>query len=193
MGAPVEGLLTLNADQLVNRVRVWNRGDGCCGERLGNFSITLEDASHNVIETLSYVGAVPGGMNFAEFDFADMSKNLTLHNNDLVSIELSALSNSGDELRLGDDGLGVLTIDSGAILNVANLAGSFTPGQSFDILDFGTVSGTFSLLNLPGGEGNWDTSKLYTTGEITVVPEPAAATLLLAGALLALRRRRANA
>jgi hypothetical protein len=189
---PVEGLLTLGSDRLVNRVRVWNRGDGCCGERLANFSVTLEDASHNVLQTLSYAGAVPSGANYAEFDFADIDKNLTLQNNDLLAIEVSALGGTGDKLRLGADGLGVLSIASGVSLDISNLSGgSFAPGQSFDIMDFGSVSGTFANISLPGGAALWDTTQLYTTGVISVVPEPAAASLLLASALLGVRRRRA--
>jgi hypothetical protein len=44
-------------------------------------------------------------------------------------------------------------------------------GSSFDILDWGTLTGTFSqvtLPSLPAGRA-WDTSQLYTTGVISVV------------------------
>jgi autotransporter-associated beta strand protein len=46
---------------------------------------------------------------------------------------------------------------------------SFTPnvGDSFDILDWGSLSGTFNSLNLPNSF-TWDTSQLYNTGVITV-------------------------
>ncbi len=48
---------------------------------------------------------------------------------------------------------------------------SFTPaaGQSFDILD-GTLSGTFSSVSLPSLPSGlmWNTSKLYTTGVLSV-------------------------
>jgi hypothetical protein len=44
-------------------------------------------------------------------------------------------------------------------------------GNSFDILDWGTRSGVFSTISLPGLIPNlsWDTSQLYTTGVISVV------------------------
>jgi hypothetical protein len=44
-------------------------------------------------------------------------------------------------------------------------------GNSFDLLDWGSISGTFSTLQLPspGGTLGWDTSHLYTTGVISVV------------------------
>jgi hypothetical protein len=46
-----------------------------------------------------------------------------------------------------------------------------TAGNSFDILDWGTLAGTFSSLQLPvlGGTLVWNTSQLYTLGVISVV------------------------
>jgi hypothetical protein len=50
---------------------------------------------------------------------------------------------------------------------------SFAPavGNSFDILDWGNLSGTFSSLTLPALSAGraWDTSHLYTTGVLSVV------------------------
>jgi hypothetical protein len=44
-----------------------------------------------------------------------------------------------------------------------------TTGQAFDILDWGTLSGTFSSISLPTLSGlAWNTSQLYTTGVISV-------------------------
>jgi subtilase-type serine protease len=83
-------------------------------------------------------------------------------------------------------------------LSVALIDG-FAPklGDSFDILDWGTLSGMFSTLQLPALNMGlaWDTSQLYTTGAISVatVPEPATAVLLAiatpALVAVALRRR----
>ena len=56
-------------------------------------------------------------------------------------------------------------------LDVA-LLGGFTPtaGQSFDIIDWGSLDGTFSALNLPvlSGGLSWNTSQLYTMGALSV-------------------------
>jgi hypothetical protein len=183
-----EGLLDLGSGKSVGSVRLWNRPD-CCGDRLAKFSISVEDANHNTMQSIAFPGQVG---TFADFDFSSSTNKLTLRSSDLLAIELSALTNTGDRMRIGTGGTGTLALDLGASLNVVNLAGSFAPGQSFDILDFGSITGTFETINLPGEDSQWDLSKLYTTGQISVVPEPAAAGLLLAGALLGVRRRRAT-
>ncbi|MBN2842732.1 MAG: hypothetical protein JXM68_06555 [Sedimentisphaerales bacterium] len=63
-------------------------------------------------------------------------------------------------------------------LNVA-LANGFIPqeGDTFDLLDFdpARLSGSFRMLNLPPltGDRQWDTSRLYTHGELSVyIPCP---------------------
>ncbi len=74
------------------------------------------------------------------------------------------------------------------------LSTGFDPllGDSFDLIDWGTASGTFDGMTLPTltGSLSWDTSELYTTGTITVVPEPAVIGLLSIGAILTLVGRR---
>jgi hypothetical protein len=92
-------------------------------------------------------------------------------------------------------------LDVGGTLGLAgtldvDLLYGFRPqaGQTFDILDFdpANLAGTFDTINLPvlGGGLSWDTSNLYTTGSIGVVPEPASIAMLVAGlAGVALRRR----
>jgi hypothetical protein len=68
------------------------------------------------------------------------------------------------------------------ILNVTFAVGAPTPqiGDAYQILQAGSISGTFSTLQLPPLTGNmaWDTSQLYTLGVIDVVPEPGSLTLL---------------
>jgi hypothetical protein len=56
-----------------------------------------------------------------------------------------------------------------------SLIGGFIPsvGQSFNILDWGGLAGTFSSLTLPALSGvTWNTSQLYTTGVISVAAAP---------------------
>jgi hypothetical protein len=50
--------------------------------------------------------------------------------------------------------------------------GSYSPqsGDSFDILDWGTLAGTFATMNLPSLPGGltWNTGQLYTTGVLSI-------------------------
>jgi autotransporter-associated beta strand protein len=59
----------------------------------------------------------------------------------------------------------------GGTLNVS-LINSFTPavGQTFDLLDWGTLVGSFSAVQLPALPSGlwWNTSQLYTTGTLSV-------------------------
>ena len=97
---------------------------------------------------------------------------------------------SGDELQVG----GLATLNG--TLNVG-LSSGFTPsaGQSFDLIN-GTKTGSFSQINLPTLDNGlqWNTSNLYSTGTISVTPEPSTLALLAAGAIglagYAWRRRR---
>jgi len=53
----------------------------------------------------------------------------------------------------------------GTLTVVAN--GDLTSGQSFDLFD-GTLSGTFTTVNLPGNPSHWNTDDLYAGGTITL-------------------------
>jgi T5SS/PEP-CTERM-associated repeat protein len=68
-------------------------------------------------------------------------------------------------------------------------------GDVYDLLQFGSLTGTFNdviLPELPIGL-SWDTSALYLDGDIGVVPEPGSlAVLALGGAMLICRRSKAE-
>jgi T5SS/PEP-CTERM-associated repeat protein len=82
--------------------------------------------------------------------------------------------------------------------------GNISPflGESFDLMDWNELTGQFDTVNLPALKDPrlfWDTSMLYTTGEIVAmghppvpVPEPTTTALLLLGlgAVAAAARRR---
>jgi len=90
------------------------------------------------------------------------------------------------------------TLTAGGVFDVDFLPGYVAAsGHSFDVFDFTTASGAFSL-SLPalGGGLSWNTSSLLTTGTLSIggpiaaVPEPAAATLACLAMAGLWRRRR---
>lgn len=74
------------------------------------------------------------------------------------------------------------TIGLNGRLEVALLDG-FGPsvGDSYDVLDFGSLAGEFDLVSLPALSGGfaWDLSRLYKDGSLRVVPEPGTASFSL--------------
>ncbi len=68
-------------------------------------------------------------------------------------------------------------------------------GLTFDLFDWdgANVTGSFDAVETNMGLETglwWDTSQLYTTGEVTLVPEPATMSLLALGGVAMLKRRR---
>jgi len=74
------------------------------------------------------------------------------------------------------------------------LGGGFVPqyGDSFDLIDWNTASGSFDTTVLPTLTGalSWDTSELYTTGTIRAVPEPAVAVFIALGGMILIGAKR---
>ena len=67
-----------------------------------------------------------------------------------------------------------------------------TSDTGFQIFAATDLSGEFSSLVLPDLLGNlsWDSSRLYSNGTLSVIPEPAPLSLLAVAMLMACRRRR---
>jgi hypothetical protein len=110
--------------------------------------------------------------------------NVILSSSNNLVMELGGLTPGSQHDQLDISGMlglnGTLDVD---------LINGFNPsaGDSFHILDGSTV-GAFSSFSFPALAPGlaWDTSDLYTTGHLNVVvPEPAAALLLLLGVLQA--------
>lgn len=108
-------------------------------------------------------------------------QNVLLDSTNTLIMELAGnVPGSGyDQLEIS----GQATLNGTLDLNLLN---GFTPsaGESFDLFNGSTV-GSFNQVNLPtlGNGLSWSTSNLYTSGVVSVVPEPSAFALLGAGVL----------
>jgi hypothetical protein len=91
-----------------------------------------------------------------------------VHLGDLATYQVELAGSAGTQYDKLDVN-GALAL--GGALNVSLING-FTPavGNSFDILDWGALSGTFNALQLPtlGSGLAWNTSQLYSTGVLSV-------------------------
>ena len=114
--------------------------------------------------TAVFLGSLSPGSSPALVNFGG---NANLGGAISLSIELggSILGTTYDKIHV----TGELSI--GGTLAVSLING-FLPGAgaTFDVLDWGTLSGTFSTLQLPTlpDSYTWDTSQLYTTGVLSV-------------------------
>jgi hypothetical protein len=92
---------------------------------------------------------------------------LALADTNTLFIEIGGTTPGSQYDRLTISG----TASLAGILNVSTING-FTPsaGQSFDILDWGSVAGTFSALQLPALAGGltWNASQLYSAGVLSI-------------------------
>jgi autotransporter-associated beta strand protein len=155
----------------------------------GNISTSSTTVSGGSLGGSGTVGAVniqaAGTLDFVDNTIADLNTgNLTLAGTS--NFEISATANTADQA------ISSAILVFGGTLNVSNIAGTLADGQSFDLFNWGSTSGAFSSVALPTLTGGltWDQTQLYSTGTITVVPEPNIATLLGGLGVLALLRRR---
>ncbi len=169
-------------------------------------ALNISPGSTAVVFGFSGNGHKGGGTLFVEGDLRPgSSPGHSIFDGDLV---LGALA--GLEIELGGTLLGTeydkvtVTGDLAAngtldVLLTDVGEGLFSPkdGDTFDILDWGTLNGTFQNVNLPGLSPAlfWDSSQLYVTGElmVTAVPEPSTIALVLSGVVVGaglLRRRK---
>lgn len=94
--------------------------------------------------------------------------DLVLGSSATLHIELggTAAGTQFDQLHVA----GRLALDGKLEVSLIN---GFTPGEgsSFDILDWGSLTGTFSSIQLPALSGSlqWNTSQLYTTRTLSVI------------------------
>ncbi|MCI0333395.1 MAG: autotransporter-associated beta strand repeat-containing protein [Planctomycetes bacterium] len=114
--------------------------------------------------TVVYLGSFSPGASPASVSFEG---NVDLTGSASLVMELGGLTpgTQHDQIHVAAQ----LSLDSA--LQVS-LTGGFSPspGNAFDILDWGALAGNFSSLELPtlGGTLTWDTSQLYTSGVLSI-------------------------
>lgn len=125
---------------------------------------------------------------------ASFAGNLTLDASSTTLMELGGLVPGSEHDRI--DVAGTLDLRGGALRVV--LLGTYMPnaGSHYELFNWAELSGTFGSILLPGLSTQlaWDTSRLYSSGEISVavIPEPETWALMAAGLALvgAMVRRR---
>jgi len=182
-------VVDLNQVRDLTSIVIHQRSDGLSQDRLSNFTVTVESANGIILSTQSFIGVVLDN-SFATFNLADL---VILEAGDILVIDIDGSTNTSDLLKIGTTGDGELRILDGASL-VLNFLSSPAGASTFDVLDFGLVSGTFSTISVVGFDADKiNLSNLLITGQISVaaIPEPVTGLLTLGGfALLGLRTRR---
>lgn len=156
------------------------------GSSLNVISGTLGGTNGTVGATIvNATGILSPGASIGTLNF---NSTLALLGSSEFEIHKSGMTLSSDFANV----VGLLTL--GGDLNVTATGDSLVPGDSFDLFDAGSVTGSFTSIDLPPLQPGyaWDDSNLESDGVITVVPEPVSLFLLLGGmGALATRRRRA--
>jgi T5SS/PEP-CTERM-associated repeat protein len=170
----------------------------------------FDDVTHNASEVLVGAGASavfnevqqgsgsftgPGTVQFNGTHSPGASAALVSFGGDVIYAPSATL-----QLELGGlvrgtgydalDVTGNLTLDGTLnIVLIKNLRPA--PGNTFNLFNWGTVSGAFDTINLPllGGDLGWNTSQLYVDGTIAVIPEPQCTALLIAATLGLMRKK----
>jgi hypothetical protein len=171
----------------------------------GTLTVSVSGQTRSVAVFLgSFTGAggiTGGGDVFFEGDlrpgnspaFVTMNASIAFGPQARIALELGGLILGAqyDHLTFGQ------SVSLDGTLNIALINGfAPQPGATFDIFDFTPAgpTGSFDAVQLPSLEPglSWNTSQLFTTGTIAVVPEPASFSFGVTGSslLFASRRRR---
>ncbi len=150
-------------------------------------------------QTLKGIGTVVGNMSIAGTLSPNTSTSigaLTFSNNLTLAAAIAQFDINKTGVTLTNDEVFVNTIGTtltlGGTLNVTATGSALVQGDTFDLFDAATFSGTLTQGIMPTLDPGlaWDISNVGVDGSITVVPEPGSAALLVLGGTLLFRRRR---
>ena len=187
--ATLSGLNFTNAGTVDVQVGTLRFGDGAY---LNQLSTGLLKGTGTVEGNVVSAGTVAPGSSPGKLT---INGDYTQSRDGSLQIEIGGVTEGDQYDALNVTGLAIV---SGA-LNVS-LVNGFHPaaGQQFDIFDWGSITGSFDRVQLPALPNglSWNTGQLYSSGVLTVVPEPSTWILLLFGSGLfakSYRRRTAGA
>ncbi|MDD3321566.1 MAG: autotransporter-associated beta strand repeat-containing protein [Paludibacter sp.] len=105
---------------------------------------------------------IPGANRIGTLTFGG---NVSMTPSASIFVQVTGNSTTSDKLVVS----GSLTCNG--TLDVTIYSGSFVIGDTYQIIDAGSITGTFNTVNLPDpGQGiEWDLSELYTAGKIKLV------------------------
>jgi autotransporter-associated beta strand protein len=176
--------------------------DNSTGSAFGTGAVTI-GAAGTLTGAGSFTGALENNGTYAPGNSPDLQTlaSFSQGSTGLLQMELGGLARGTGYDALDITGAaafdGTLAVTFYGGFTAANLSA----GDSFNLFDWGSVSGTFATLDLADLSAYglaWDSSALYTTGVLSVttaaIPEPSTYALIFgAGALgFAAYRRRAH-
>ena len=105
---------------------------------------------------------IPGANRIGTLTFEG---NVTMSSTANLSVQVAGNSSNSDKLVVGG------SLSCSGILDITVYSGTLVPGDVYQIIDAGSISGTFTTVNLPDpGQGiEWDLSELYTAGKIKLI------------------------
>jgi len=106
---------------------------------------------------------IPGNTSIGTISFGG---NLTLNATGSLNMQVTGGTTTCDKLAVTG------TLTCGGTLDVSLFSGTLVSGAVYQLFTAGTITGTFATINLPVLDAGlqWNTSELYTTGKIGIIP-----------------------